>query len=286
MKYVVVTGVSTGIGYGTAKALVNKGYHVFGSVRKEADAKRLSQEFGDHFTPLFFDVRDETAIALAVKQVSEIIGSQGLAGLINNAGMGMTGPLMHQPIEEVREHFEINVLGLLAVTQAFLPLLGARRNASFAPGRIINISSVAGKVSLPLTGAYAATKHAVEGLSHSLRRELIMYGIDVTIIGPGVVESEIWEKQKARGFSRYDQTDYAPAIEAFGPMFDEMSKDAHSAEEFGQLVLKAFEAKKAKIRHAFVASYFRDWVVLKNIPARFLDRMITGKLKMGRLKSA
>lgn len=285
MKYIVVTGVSTGIGYGTTKALLEKGYHVFGSVRKQADADRLSAEFGNHFTPLLFDVRDEAAIAQAVTEVKKTVGSNGLVGLINNAGMGMTGPLMHQPMEEVREHFEVNVFGLLAVTKAFLPLLGACEEPAHAPGRIINISSVAGKVSLPLTGAYSASKHAVEGLSHSLRRELMLYGIDLIIIGPGVVESEIWEKQKAKGFSRYDHTDYAPALAAFGPMFDEMSKDAHTADEFGILVVKAFEAKRPKVRHALVASYIRDWVVLRSIPARVLDRMITGKLKMGRKAS-
>lgn len=282
MKYLVVTGVSTGIGYGTTKALIEKGYHVFGSVRKQEDADRLSAEFGTHFTPLLFDVRDEAAIAQAVAQVEQVVGSNGLAGLINNAGMAMTGPLMLQPMEEFREHFEVNVFGLLAVTRAFLPLLGASKEATHAPGRIINISSVAGKVCLPLTGAYSASKHAVEGLSHSLRRELMLYGIDLIIIGPGVVESEIWEKQKAKGFARYDESDYAPALASFGPMFEQMSKDAHTADEFGLLILKAFEAKRPKVRHALVASYIRDWVVLRSMPARMLDRMITGKLKMGR----
>ena len=280
MQHVVITGVSSGIGYGATKAFVQAGYHVFGSVRKQRDAERLSAELGTSFTPLLFDVRDEPAIVRAAQVVKAEIGTVGLAGLINNAGMAMSGPLMHQPLAEIRQQFEVNVLGLLAVTKAFLPLLGASKTATHPPGRIINISSVAGQVAMPITGAYVGTKHAVEGLSHSLRRELLLYGIDVIIIGPGVVESAIWEKQKAQGFRQYDDTDYAEAIENFTQTVEQMSKGAHSAEKFGHLILKAFEAKKPKVRYAFVANYLRDWIILRNLPPRLFDRLVGRLMKM------
>src|SRR5690242_11508326 len=125
-KYIVVTGVSSGIGAGIAHDLVNHGYKVFGSVRKEADGERLKDRLGEAFIPLHFDVTDRQAITSAVQQVKSIVGEQGLAGLVNNAGVSVSGPLMHLPVDEVRWLFEVNVLGTISVTQAFLPLLGAR----------------------------------------------------------------------------------------------------------------------------------------------------------------
>jgi NAD(P)-dependent dehydrogenase (short-subunit alcohol dehydrogenase family) len=141
-KYVVITGASTGIGYDGARYLIERGWHVFGSVRKQADAERVLAELGERFTPLFFDVTDEEAIKTAAQQVAETVGDVGLWGLVNNAGIAVPGPLMHLPLDEFRRQLEVNVTGQLAVTQAFLPLLGARKEAPRPPGRIVNIISV------------------------------------------------------------------------------------------------------------------------------------------------
>ncbi len=141
-KTVVITGVSTGIGFATAQVLIERGYRVFGSVRKPADGERVQRALGPAFTPLLFDVTDTNALPAAVAQVQVAVGEQGLAALINNAGVAGAGPLMHVPLQEVRQVFDINVFGLLAVTQAFLPLLGARGGATHAPGRIVNLSSI------------------------------------------------------------------------------------------------------------------------------------------------
>ena len=137
MKKVVITGVSSGLGYGLAKELLGRGYKVFGSVRNEADAERVAAEMGKDFRPLLFDVTDSEAVFQAAQEVAAAVGEEGLSGLINNVGVAITGPLSDQPLEEVRVHFETNVIGLVCTTQTFLPLLGATTPQTQPPGRII-----------------------------------------------------------------------------------------------------------------------------------------------------
>ena len=189
MKAIVITGVSTGIGYAATAVFIQRGYHVFGSVRKAADAKRLQAEMGAQFTPLLFDVTDKVGVQTAVSQVRAALGEKNLTALINNAGIVTPGPLMHMPSDSFRQQFQVNLFGLFDVTQAFLPLLGARKHNAGLPGRIINISSVSGKIAYPFMGAYAASKHALEAYSDSLRRELMLYGIDVILIQPGTTRT-------------------------------------------------------------------------------------------------
>ena len=194
-KTVVITGCSTGIGYHLAKAYLAKGYEVFGSVRKETDADKLRTELPG-ITPLLFDVTDEAAIQTAAKSVEEKLAGRYLDLLINNAGVAVSGPLMLLDMEEMRKQFEINVFGLLRVTQLFLPLLGAVEKQLHPPGKIINISSVAGQLVFPFLGPYAASKHALEALSHSLRRELLPHGIQVVIVGPSGIKTPLWKSSK------------------------------------------------------------------------------------------
>jgi NAD(P)-dependent dehydrogenase (short-subunit alcohol dehydrogenase family) len=212
MRYVVITGVSTGIGYAATQELIQHGYHVFGSVRKRADGERLQVTLGANFTPLYFDVTDETAIRAAAETVQRAVGDQGLFGLVNNAGIAIGGPLLHLSIDEFRRQFEVNVFGLLLVTQAFAGLLGARTHSPHPPGRIINISSVSGRIAYPFIGPYAASKHAVEAISDSLRRELRLYGVDVIVIEPGAVRTPIWDKLEQVETSRYVSTDYGASL--------------------------------------------------------------------------
>ena len=215
MNYIVITGVSSGIGYGAAKEFASHGYHVFGSTRQMQDAARIKAEIGTNFTPLLFDITDGEAVKEAARQVEVITGKEGITGLINNAGIATCGPIMHQPLDEIRSQFEVNVIGQISVIQAFLPLLGARKSMRNKPGRILNISSVGGKLAAPFLGAYAGSKHAMEGISQSLRRELQLYGIDVIVIGPGAVNTSIWDKETVQDLSKYSQTDYAESLEAF-----------------------------------------------------------------------
>src|SRR5438128_6247688 len=212
MRSVVITGASTGIGWATAKLLLDRGYRVFGSVRKPAEADRLKAEFGANFTPLLFDVTDEAAVLAAAREVRTALNGEKLAGLVNNAGIAVAGPVLGLSADEFRRQMDVNVIGPIIATQAFGPLLGADASLKGPPGRIVMISSVAGKNGNPLTPAYAASKHAIEGLSESLRRELMLFGIDVIIVAPAPVRTPACSKaQEAVGVSRYQTTPYPPS---------------------------------------------------------------------------
>ena len=271
-KTVVVTGASTGIGYATSEAFIKKGFRVFGSVRKQADADRLKSAFGDNFTPLIFDVTDTNGIILGRKIVEQELKGNGLGCLVNNAGIAVGGPLEHIPIGEFRQQFEVNVIALVEVTQQFLPLLGARENHPVAPGKIINISSVAGKISGPFLGPYAGSKHAVEGLSHSLRRELQIHGIDVIIVGPGAVKTPIWDKAEAS--PAYEDTVYSKAMKQFQNYFISEGKKGFPQEYMGEKIVEIFFKKNPKARYALVPGKFKKWTLPRLLPARRLDKII------------
>ena len=194
MRSVVITGASTGIGWASAKLLLDRGFRVFGSVRKQADADRLKSEFGANFTPLMFDVTDEAAVLAAAREVRAALKGETLAGLVNNAGIAVAGPVLELAADEFRRQMDVNVIGPVIATQAFGPLLGSDPSLKGPKGRIVMISSVAGKNGNPLTSAYSASKHAIEGLSESLRRELMLFGIDVIVVAPGAVKTPIWEQ--------------------------------------------------------------------------------------------
>ncbi len=281
MKAVLITGVSSGIGHSTAREFANCGYQVFGSVRQEIDAQRLKAEIGVNFTPLLFDVTDTEAIQNAAKQVASIVEDRGLAGLINNAGIATCGPLMYQPIAEIRWQFEVNVVAPIAITQAFLPLLKIEQAATARPGRVINISSVGGKVAAPFVGAYAGSKHAIEGLSHSLRRELRLHDIDVIIIGPGAVNTPIWDKESAQDLSRYnrdlsqyDSTEYQSTLQAFQKYMTGMGKAGYSPQVVGKFIRTAFESRHPKSRYAIVPDAVPNWYLPRILPDRWLDQLI------------
>ena len=213
MRSIVITGVSTGIGHATAKLLLERGFAVFGSVRKQADADRLKQEFGAHFTPLVFDVTDEAAVRAAAEQVRAALGGETLAGLVNNAGIAVSGAVLDLPASEFRRQFEVNVIGPILATQAFGPLLGTEPGLRGPKGRIVMMSSLAGKFGNPLMAAYSASKHALEGLSDGLRRELMLFGIDLIILAPGAVKTPIWAKAEQEDISAFSASPFYPALQ-------------------------------------------------------------------------
>ena len=215
MATAVITGVSSGIGLGIARVLSQHGWSVFGSVRKRADGERVQRELGERFVPLELDVTDGGAVSRAADIVRERLHGRTLSGLVNNAGVAVPGPLLHQPVEDFQRQLDINVVGVLRVIQAFAPLLGADRALSGPSGRVVNISSVGGRLAPPFLGAYAASKHAIEGLSESLRRELMLYGIDVVIVGPGAVATPIWDKAQNVDLAPYAHTDYVESMKTF-----------------------------------------------------------------------
>ena len=279
MNHVVITGSSTGIGRAAAQELAGRGYHVFGSVRREADAIELQAQWGQNFTPLLFDVTDETAIKAAADRVAERLAGQGLFGLVNNAGIGGGGPLMHQPLAEVRRMFEINVLGALAVTQAFLPLLGARRPQPQPPGRIVNVSSVGGKITPPFLGAYSGSKHALEAMSNALRRELSIYGIDVIVIEPGSVKTAIWDKAEQESFAnKYADTAYGSIATSFEKVFISQGRAGVGPEVVAGVIRRALESPHPKTRYALPDDPIQGWLLPRLLPDRWLDRLIASRL--------
>ena len=280
MRYVVITGASTGIGYATASELIQQDYHVFGSVRKAVDAERLQAELGENFTPLLFDVTDAAAIDAAAEQVETVIGDDNLFGLVNNAGIAVAGPLMHLPLEELRQQFEVNLFGLVAVTQAFLPLLGAYQDAPEPRGRIINISSVGGRIAYPFLGPYAASKHALEGLSDSLRRELLLYGIDVILIEPGSVRTPIWDKAEQLDVDRYADTDYAVSAAKMQKTLVDLGRQGLPAEKISAIIRQALESPKPKARYVIANNFLVGWLLPQWLPTRWFDKMLGRSLDL------
>ncbi len=281
MKNIVITGVSSGIGYGSASEFIKKGYRVFGSVRKTEDAERLRDEFGSGFEPLVFDLTDSDAIRSEASRVKSIIGEENLTGLINNAGATEGAPLMHISIELMRKHLEVLLLGQLAVTQAFLPLLGATKENSLKPGRILMISSTSGLSGFPFVGPYVTAKHALEGLSKSLRAELVLYGIDVIVIGPGNIKTPIWEKNKAETIELYSDTDYhKPLVNMHKYLKELVPKDSLDLDVFSRKLVCIFEKKNPRPRYAVVNKPLKNWIILNLIPIRVINRIVAKKMGM------
>ena len=220
---VVVTGASTGIGEACAQRLSSLGFDVFAGVRSDADVERLRA--AGSVRPLKLDITDSASIAAAAETVIAASGGR-LAGLVNNAGIAVTAPLEFLPVEELRRQLEVNVIGHVAVTQAFLEALRAAR------GRIVNISSIGGRIALPLLGAYAGSKFALEGISDALRRELRPWGIAVAVVQPGAIATPIWDKGSVAAEGLLVEAP-AEASERYGPLIETMRSGALEAARDG-----------------------------------------------------
>jgi NAD(P)-dependent dehydrogenase (short-subunit alcohol dehydrogenase family) len=276
---VLITGVSSGIGLAIAEDLLGRGYQILGSVRRIEDAADLKRRWPEAFVPLVFDVTDAAALPAAVAEVQAILEGRDLKALVNNAGVGLSGPLMHQTLAEVRRVFEVNVFGMLAVTQAFLPLLGARLGRQGPAGRVVNIGSVAGAITVPFMGIYSASKHAVEALTQGLRRELSLYGIEVSAVEPGFVRSRLIEKRQAeKVLERYAHTDFAPWLEQFDRSIRAQEQNAPPADKVLRAVRHAIEAPKPRTRYPLDPL----WKIGRILPDRGFDRLIFKALGLRR----
>ncbi len=270
MKNVLITGTSSGIGYDAARYLLEKGWRVFGSVRSEEDAARVKLELGDGFVPLIFDVTDEAAIKTAVSHLKQHLNGEGLQGLVNNAGIATPGPLQYLPLEMLRKQLEVNVVGVTAVTQACLPLLGAKDNPLNPPGRIINISSVSGQIAYPFLGAYAASKHALEALSDSWRRELMLFDIDVILIEPGTVQTPIIGKFQEQ-IQRYMGTEYGRVFEPLAKQMAERQSNNMPVERISELIYRTLTVRKPKTRYPIPRRLLTGWLLPRWLPDRWFD---------------
>ena len=274
MKKVVITGVSTGIGYSSAKILCNAGYIVYGSVRNDKDAERILDKLGENFHPLIFDVTDSQGVLDGAEKVKSELGNEEcIAGLVNNAGVALGGPVTIIDIEIFRKQLEVNFFGLINVTKAYLPLLGARK-VSRNQGKIINISSISGRRSHPFMAPYTASKFAVEAFSDSLRRELMIYGVDVILIEPGPIKTAIWDKTPDPKNNEFLGSDYESALGRFYKLFIGMGKKGLDADVIGNRVKKILEHPRPKIRHIITPNRFLNFTLPGILPTRVYDKML------------
>lgn len=273
MPSLMVTGASSGIGLACVSVAVQRGWHAFAGVRNITDAERLRHLFGSHVTPLILDVCNPESITTSAQQVRTHLAGQTLNGLINNAGIAVAGPMLHIPLDEVRQQFEVNFFGQIAVTQTFAPLLGTDRALAGPRGRIVNISSLGGKLGAPYLAPYVSSKHALEGWSECLRRELLLYGIDVIIVGPGAIATPIWSKAEQLNLAQYADTDYAPYITHYHKKL--VTKGVHGlpAEHVGALIMHALTTQHPKTRYALAPNLLMDWWLPRLLPKRWVDRL-------------
>lgn len=274
-RAVVITGASTGIGAACVQWLAQAGYHVFAGVRKAADGVALQHQMTGLITPLQLDVTDADQIAAAQATVTALVGNQGLVGLVNNAGIAIGGPLEFLPMTELRRQMEINVYGVLAVTQAFLPLL---RRAS---GRIVNMSSIAGVAASPFLGPYAASKYALEALSDALRLELRPWGIAVVLVEPGMIATPIW--QKGLAFADELEAQLPPQAHTYyGPIFLFLramltSNRGTSPDVVAKVVEQALTVPHPRARYV-VGNDARLRMWIERLPTHWRDRLIASRL--------
>ncbi len=283
---VLITGSSTGIGEGCAVELDKLGFRVFAGVRREVDGERLVARTSSRLVPIMLDITDADAIARAAAVVAEATGPLGLAGLVNNAGITVAFPLEFVLVDELRRQFEVNLIGHLAVTQAMLPMLRTAR------GRIVNVSSIAGRVAAPYVGPYAASKHALEALSDSLRIELRHSGVKVSLIEPGDVDTPIWEKSRAAADQLRDQViddvadrvapevrdHYTEDIAAMRAATTKMADTAMPVSRVVRAVVHALTARRPRTRYPIGAKTWAAVLVLKLLPDRLRDWIVCRSL--------
>jgi NAD(P)-dependent dehydrogenase (short-subunit alcohol dehydrogenase family) len=270
---VLVTGASTGIGEATVLHLKTLGFDAIGAVRKDEDAERLE---GRGVRTVRIDVTDADQIAAAREELGDI----ALAGLVNNAGIAVAAPLEFLPIDRLRQQLEINLIGQVAVTQAFLPALRRAR------GRIVNVSSIGGRVALPLAGAYNASKFGLEGVSDAFRRELRGQGVDVIVIEPGGVKTPIWRKggeladeMLADAPPEADRL-YGRMIEAVRARTERIDRETGSEpREVAEVIGTALTSDRPRARYLVGSDAKLRARMSKVLPDRVMDRMILRALR-------
>ncbi len=280
---VLITGASTGIGEACAQRFHQLGYRVIAGVRKEADGLRLQASTSSRLTWVLLDVTDPNSLLQAAELVRSVVGADGLAALVNNAGIVVGGPLEYLPLALVRLQFEVNVVGLVAVTQSFLPALRMWRGSGGA--RIVNIGSIAGRTANPFIGPYAASKHAVEAITDALRGELNPWGIQVAVIEPGAVATPIWDKGKSGYEALFDELpavakeQYGRRLLAFRRLFLSSAKRAVPAGEVADAVEHAITSADPRTRYLVGKDAKLRLLLRLVLPDRLQDALILTLLR-------
>lgn len=277
IRNIVVTGVSSGIGKTICKILIEKGYRVFGSVRKAEDAKELTDAFPDMFEPMIFDVCDRAAILSEGNRVSAIVGNDGIAGLVNNAGLAVFGPIELLDDMAFDHIMNVNVTGTRSVTNAFLPALRLGRD-HFGKTRIINVSSLSGIFNTPMNGGYCISKHAMESLGEIYRRELLPENIDVVSIRSGPIATEIWRKNLEKKVPFSDTRYKNMAIKSHRIM-QYAKKSALPPSVIAELVLDILAGRKKGLSyHCGKGRNIARIFASSLMPKRLADRLIVKAL--------
>jgi NAD(P)-dependent dehydrogenase (short-subunit alcohol dehydrogenase family) len=277
---VVITGASTGIGRATALHLDRLGHRVFAGVRQEADAESLRQSSSARLSPVFLDVTVAASIQAAATTVAAEVGETGLAGVVNNAGIGLGGPLEFFPIDELRRQFEINIVGPLAVTQAFLPLVRRGR------GRIVLVGSIGGRRASPIAGPYNASKFALEALADALRLELRLERLHVALIQPGAIATPLFEKVSAYGnhmvtrLPEEGQHRYQAMIQAVGAALRQLEKRAIPPEKVAFAIAHALTAARPKTHYLVGTDARVQALAAWLLPTRLRDALILRLLRL------
>ena len=277
---VFITGSSSGIGKACVLALDQLGYDVFAGVRRTEDGQSLSQIASDRLHPVIVDITNREQIAAAEETVRQGLGDRPLVALINNAGIGVGGPLEFVPIERLRHQLEVNLIGHISVSQVFIPLLRKSQ------GRIINVGSIAGTFASPLMGAYCASKYAMEAVSDVLRRELRPWNIKVSLLEPGIIGTKIWQKAKAQSEGAIKEAPeemislYGPLLERVRKHLEDIEMKAQSPAVVAKAVVHALTAARPKARYRMGPSA-RAQKVISWLPETIQDRIFASYLNWG-----
>lgn len=267
---VLVTGASSGIGKAATRLLHHKGFTVFAGVRQEKDAAALKDQSKGRIIPVILDVTLGETISRAVNQIEAHTGGAGLHGLVNNAGVPFGGPSEYLDLDQVRQVLEVNLIGAMAVTQGVLPLLRQAR------GRVVNISSISGRIALPFVSPYAASKFGLEAFSDALRVELKPWKIPVSVIEPGDIETPIWEKT-VNTISKAIEALPQSAHDMYGPVFEKIDATTiHGISPYhvAEKIFHALSAKRPRPRYV-VGIDAKIMVMIARLPTPIRDWIIT-----------
>jgi NAD(P)-dependent dehydrogenase (short-subunit alcohol dehydrogenase family) len=274
---ILITGASTGIGEACARWFDARGHRVFAGVRREADAEKLRAGSSDRMTPVTIDVADASSIRASLDTIAASLSGAGLDGLVNNAGIAVPGPLEYLPLDAIRQQLEINVVGQIGVTQAFLPLIRRGR------GRIVFMGSIGGLVCTPFLGPYCASKFALEAIADALRIEVQPWGIHVTIVEPGSIATPIWNKPGVP-FDRARigdvERDYGAALDAFRAAVAAAGARGLPADRVAAVVDHALTARSPRTRYVIGPDARFQRALRSLVPDRLRDLVLTRILKL------
>jgi NAD(P)-dependent dehydrogenase (short-subunit alcohol dehydrogenase family) len=279
-RAVLITGASTGIGAATAMRLDRAGWRVFAGVRKPADGDALRAQASGRLTPVIIDVTDPASIDAAAGEVARETGDAGLDGLVNNAGISVPGPVELLPLEDLRRQLEVNVVGQVAVTQAFMPLIRTAR------GRIVFISSIGGRFSTPFLGAYCASKYALEALADAMRLEMRPWRIHIALVEPGSIKTPFWDKglsdaevMEAR-LSPEDHARYDQAIASVKAVARDFERRGIPPEAVAKAIEHALTSPRPKTRYLVGIDAKLQAALATWVPDRVTDGLVAWQLKL------